>query len=79
MLMRCIVISKKSIIIIFWFLGFAFGFGIYLFFPKIINWLQYHGLGYLNDSLLGAIVFGLICSFITTIAIVTKYVNRNNL
>jgi hypothetical protein len=68
---------RKLAIFIIWLIGFGIGFGAYLMFPGITNWIQTNVSQFLDTSILGALIAGIIGSIISTITIM-MWANRNN-
>lgn len=69
--------QRKLAIFIIWLVGFGIGFGAYLLFPSITNWFQTNMSQFLDASIIGALIAGIIGSIISTITIIT-WANRNN-
>lgn len=69
--------QRKLAIFIIWLVGFGIGFGAYLLFPRITNWFQTNMPQFLDASIIGALITGIIGSIISTITIIT-WANRNN-
>ena len=68
---------RKLAIFIFWFAGFWIGFGGYLFFPNITNWFHTNMPQFLDASLIGALIAGIIGSILSTITIIS-WANRTS-
>ena len=68
---------RKLAIFIIWLIGFGIGFEAYLMFPGITNWIQTNVSQFLDTSILGALIAGIIGSIISTITIM-MWANRNN-
>ena len=69
--------SKKIAIFLIWLIGFGIGFGGYLAFPTITLWLETIAPHFLEESMLGALIAGLIGSILSTLIIIT-WANRNS-
>jgi hypothetical protein len=67
---------RKLAIFIIWLVGFVIGFGAYLLFPNITNWFQTNMPQFLDTSMIGALIAGIIGSVISTLTIMT-WANRN--
>jgi hypothetical protein len=67
---------RKLAIFIIWLVGFGIGFGAYLLFHNITNWFQTNMPQFLDASIIGALIAGIIGSIISTITIMT-WANRN--
>ena len=70
-------LGRKLAIFIFWFVGFGIGFGGYLLFPNITNWFHTNMPQFLDASIIGAIIAGIIGSVLSTITIIT-WANRTS-
>ena len=68
---------RKLAIFIIWLIVFGIGFGAYLMFPGITNWIQTNVSQFLDTSILGALIAGIIGSILSTITIM-MWANRNN-
>ena len=68
---------RKLAIFVIWLVGFGIGFGDYLLFPNITKWFQTNMPQFLDASIIGALIAGIIGSIISTITIIT-WANRNN-
>jgi hypothetical protein len=70
-------LPRKLAIFIFWFAGFGIGFGGYLFFPNITNWLNSNMPQFLDASIIDALIAGIIGSILSTITIIS-WANRTS-
>ncbi|MDF2737628.1 MAG: hypothetical protein K0S93_1485 [Nitrososphaeraceae archaeon] len=68
---------RKLAIFVICLVGFGIGFGAYLLFPNITKWFQTNMPQFLDASIIGALIAGIIGSIISTITIMT-WANRNN-
>ena len=68
---------RKLAIFIIWLIGFGIGFGAYLLFPYITKWLQTNMPYFLDASIIGALIAGIVGSILSTITIMV-WANRSN-
>ncbi|MFB5598701.1 MAG: hypothetical protein ACE5SW_00540 [Nitrososphaeraceae archaeon] len=69
--------SRRSAIFLFWLFGFGIGFGGYLAFPTITRWFETIAPHFLEESMLGALIAGLVGSILSTVTIIT-WANRRS-
>jgi hypothetical protein len=74
---KVIIMSRKLAIFLCWLFGFGIGFGGYLAFPTINQWFENIAPHFLNESMLGALVAGIIGSILSTATILT-WANRSS-
>lgn len=61
---------RKLAIFLFWLFGFGIGFGGYLAFPTIVTWFETIAPHFLDESVLGALIAGIIGSILSTVTII---------
>jgi uncharacterized protein YacL len=69
--------SRCIMILAFWLLGFGIGFVGFLSLPSIASWFSEHVPVFLNQSVVGALIAGIVGSAICTFAVVT-WANRTS-
>ena len=69
--------ARKLAIFIIWLIGFGIGFAAYLLLPGITNWIQTNIPQFLDTSIIGALIAGIVGSILSTITIMI-WANRNN-
>jgi hypothetical protein len=62
--------SRRIAIFLFWLLGFAIGFTAYLSLPGVTAWFSSVLPSFLNHSMMGAIIAGVVGSALSTFTIV---------
>lgn len=67
--------SRGFAIFCFWLLGFAIGFMGYLIFPNFSGWFQEVFPKFFDQTIIGALIAGIVGSAISTLSIVT-WANR---
>lgn len=67
--------SRKLAIFMFWIIGFAVGFGSYIAFPRLTTWFGSIVPQFFNESMIGALIAGIIGSVLSTITIIV-WANR---
>jgi hypothetical protein len=67
---RCLKMSRRIAIFLFWLLGFAIGFMAYLSLPGVTAWFSSVLPTFLNHSMMGAIIAGVVGSALSTFTIV---------
>lgn len=75
--MKVIYVPRKFAIFLFWLFGFGIGFGGYLAFPTIARWFETMAPHFLDQSMLGALIVGIIGSILSTATII-KWANRSS-
>ena len=68
---------RKLAIFLFWLFGFGIGFGGYLAFPTIATWFETVTPHFLEESVLGALIAGIIGSILSTVTII-KWTNKSS-
>jgi len=69
-------LSRKLAIFAFWFLGFGLGFLGYISLPSIAQWFALAIPNFLNQTVIGALIAGVVGSAISTFSIVA-WANRS--
>jgi len=69
-------LSRKLAIFAFWFLGFGLGFFGYISLPSIAQWFSLAIPNFLNQTVIGALIAGVVGSAISTFSIVA-WANRS--
>lgn len=72
-----VTLSRRLAVFVFWLLGFGMGSIGYLSLPSIASWFTEHVPTFLNQSVIGAMVAGIIGSAVSTFTVVT-WANRTN-
>lgn len=67
---------RKLAIFLFWLFGFGVGFGGYLAFPTIATWFENIAPHFLDESVMGALIAGIIGSILSTVTII-KWANKS--
>ena len=68
---------RKLAIFLFWLFGFGIGFGGYLAFPTIATWFETVAPHFLEESVMGALIAGIIGSILSTVTII-KWANKSS-
>ncbi|HEU4824496.1 MAG TPA: hypothetical protein VFS97_13815 [Nitrososphaeraceae archaeon] len=69
--------SRKLAIFLFWLLGFSIGFIGYLSLPGLTGWLSTALPNFLNQSVVGALIAGIVGSALSTITVLS-WANRTS-
>ena len=69
--------SRRLAVFAFWLLGFGIGFIGYLFLPSITAWFKEFAPALANQSIIGAVIAGMIGSAVSTFAVIT-WANRTS-
>jgi hypothetical protein len=72
-----IKMSRKLAIFMFWLVGFTIGFGSYISFPNITSWFETMVPQFLDESVLGALIAGIIGSVLSTVTVIA-WANRTS-
>jgi uncharacterized membrane protein YeaQ/YmgE (transglycosylase-associated protein family) len=68
-------LSRRLAVFAFWLLGFGIGFIGYLLLPGIASWFAEIMPSFINQSVIGALIAGIIGSAVSTFAVIT-WANR---
>ena len=63
--------SRRLTVFAFWILGFGIGFAAYLSLPSIAQWFTGIMPNFLNQSVIGALITGIIGSAVSTFTVIT--------
>lgn len=69
--------NRKLVIFVIWLIGFGIGFGAYLLSPIITYWFQTNIYPFLDLSILGALIAGILGSIISTLTMM-MWMKRSN-
>jgi uncharacterized membrane protein YeaQ/YmgE (transglycosylase-associated protein family) len=69
--------SRKLAIFLFWLLGFSIGFIGYLSLPGLTGWFSTALPNFLNQSVIGALIAGMVGSALSTITVLS-WANRTS-
>lgn len=69
--------SRKLAIFLFWLLGFSIGFIGYLSLPGLTGWFSTALPNFLNQSVIGALIAGIVGSALSTITVLS-WANRTS-
>jgi hypothetical protein len=68
-------LSRRLAVFAFWLIGFGMGFIGYLSLPSIASWFAVYMPTFLNQSVIGALIAGIVGSAVSTFTVVT-WANR---
>jgi uncharacterized membrane protein YeaQ/YmgE (transglycosylase-associated protein family) len=68
-------LSRRFAVFAFWLLGFVLGFMGYLSLPGIASWFTEFVPNFLNQSVIGALIAGIVGSAVSTFSVIT-WANR---
>jgi hypothetical protein len=63
--------SRRFTVFAFWILGFGIGFAAYLSLPSITQWFSANMPDFLNQTVVGALITGIIGSAVSTFTVIT--------
>lgn len=63
--------SRRFTVFAFWILGFGIGFATYLSLPSITQWFSTNMPDFLNQTVVGALITGIIGSAVSTFTVIT--------
>ncbi|HET7641880.1 MAG TPA: hypothetical protein VFK40_00100 [Nitrososphaeraceae archaeon] len=69
--------NRKLAIFIIWLIGFGIGFGVYLLSPTITKWFLTNIYQFLDSSIIGALIAGILGSIISTLTMMI-WIKRSN-
>ena len=69
--------NRKLAIFIIWLIGFGIGFGVYLLSPIITKWFLTNIYQFLDSSIIGAMIAGILGSIISTLTMMI-WIKRSN-
>jgi hypothetical protein len=70
-------LSRRIAVFAFWILGFGIGFTGYLSLPSIAAWFKEFTPTFVNQSVIGAVIAGMIGSAVSTFTVIT-WANRTS-
>jgi hypothetical protein len=70
-------LSRRLAVFAFWLLGFGMGFIGYLSLPAIASWFAVYIPTFVNQSVIGALIAGIVGSAVSTFTVVT-WANRTS-
>jgi uncharacterized membrane protein YeaQ/YmgE (transglycosylase-associated protein family) len=70
-------LSRRFAVFAFWLLGFVIGFIGYLSLPSIASWFTEFVPNFLNQSVIGALIAGIVGSAVSTFTVIT-WANRTS-
>ena len=70
-------LSRRLAVFAFWLLGFGMGFIGYLSLPAIASWFAVYIPTFVNQSVIGALIAGIVGSVVSTFTVVT-WANRTS-